>query len=133
MLPKKNAVIGIIFAIPVLCSLIGTGAFILLVTPPVEALDQDGPKPATDNLEDIMKNIELIKKQIEQQKERSRLLQEIKTLMQQAQWSLATILEKEPDVTRTLVQLQAHLQSPPSGDEEQVLLNQDVKENTHGE
>jgi len=43
MLPKGNILLVGAFALPVLCCLIGAGAFVLLVTPPAAGVQ--GPNP----------------------------------------------------------------------------------------
>ena len=72
MLPKKNMLLGVAFAIPVLCSLIGAGAFVLLVTPvPEEGL----PGPDPNEVDAVQQKVDELRAELERTSE---LLAELK-------------------------------------------------------
>ena len=135
---RQSVLLAGAFALPVLCCLIGAGAFVLLVTPPAEA-QEPNDIPSADSevsqetLDEIVARTEALRDQIEQQEERSRLLREIEKLIREVQWTSATILDKEPHLTRTWTRLQAQLRLSPSTGQEQVVANQESQGNDHGE
>ena len=134
---RQSVLLAGAFALPVLCCLIGAGAFVLLVTPPAEAQDPNDIPSADsevsqETLDEIVGRTEALRGQIEQQEERNRLLREIEQLIGEARWSSATILDKEPDLTRMWTRLNAQLRLSPSAGQGQVVANQESQGNDHG-
>ena len=124
MLPKKNTILVAAFGIPVLCCLIGVGAFILLITPVVEFEDPNTPdqiEPLQANLEDLKaklaelnQRVKELHGQIQEEQQRIELAQKINELMDHLESSTTGLLRELSAIAEELSVIQAGLRSPVS-------------------
>ncbi len=115
MLPKKNMILGVAFAIPVLCSLIGAGAFVLLVTP-VPVPGPDDP----NEVETLQQKVNELRAELENS---SRLLAQLELTQKvdALESSTANLLGKLSGVGEELAVIEAAIRNlDPSGDEEKT-------------
>jgi len=125
MLPKNNAIIGIAFAIPVLCSLIGAGAFVLLVTPvPEEGL----PGPDPNEVDAVQQKVDELRAELErtnkllaefkEEQKRVVLEQKVKELLDELESSTAELLREVSGLGEEVVIIENVIQDLDSSDGE---------------
>lgn len=121
MLPKKNIVLVAAFGIPMLCCLIGAGAFVLLVTPVAEHGDPNTPDPIEAlqaNLEDLKaklaklnQRIKGLHDQVQKEQQRVELAQRINDLMDHLESSTTGLLRELSAIAEELSVIQAGFRS----------------------
>jgi len=122
MLPKKNMLLGVAFAIPVLCSLIGAGAFVLLVTPPAEA----GPDPnevdaVQQKVDELRAELERTSELLAELKEEQKcvaLEQKVKDLLDELESSTADLLREVSGLGEEVTIIENVIQDLDSSDGE---------------
>lgn len=127
MVPKKNMILGVAFAIPLLCSLIGAGAFVLLVTPVAEeGLPGPSPNKKVEALQEEIKGLraelQRINKlfaQLEEEQERVAMAQKVKELVDALESSTANLLGKLSGVGEELTVIEATIRSLDSSVDEE--------------
>ena len=87
MLPKKNVILMIAFAIPVLCCLIGIGALILLTSSFDGIGDPNSPEIPAENLEDKLPELRERLAKVDQK------IEELEALLKDGQKRLELALE----------------------------------------
>jgi len=123
-LPKKNILMVAAFVVPVLCCLIGVGAFVLLTSPP--PTDHNGPKPPDDlkakiielkdKLAELNRMIETLQEKLQKEQLRVELAQRIDQLINHLEATTYDLLGQIPDVAEQLAMIQAGIRDMDTSD-----------------
>ncbi|UCE48772.1 MAG: hypothetical protein JSW47_01225 [Phycisphaerales bacterium] len=124
MLPKGNILLVGAFALPVLCCLIGAGAFVLLVTPPAAGVQ--GPNPnevktlqqKVNELRAELKRVDEVLMGLKEEQTRVALEQKVKELLDKLESSTAELLREVTGLSQEVIIIEGVIQDLGSSDGE---------------
>jgi hypothetical protein len=118
MLPKKNMIVVAAFLIPVLCCLIGVGAFVLATTSISDPNEPATPQVSVEELRAesarLMEQIASLRAQIEQESERAALTQKISELIERLESGATGATRELSGLAEEIVAARALLQQVAS-------------------